>query len=85
MSTDGTFDSQVAFRNPDTTSTTLFQLLKTYAGSPVLGFRADGSWAEPTPLGGLRWPGDDLVVFETQAGDPLLAFAPDGTLIAKGI
>lgn len=85
LSTDSDFSAEVAFRNPDPTSTTLFQLLKTYAGTAALGFRADGSWAEPTPLGGLRWPGDDLVVFETQAGDPLLAFAPDGTLIAKGI
>lgn len=85
LSTAAAFDPATAFRNPDVTSTTLFQLLKTYAGPAVLGFRADGSWAEPTPFGGLRWPGDDLVVFETQAGDPLLAFAPDGTLIAKGI
>lgn len=74
--------NQEAFRSASD-AVTEYSLLNTRDGSSWLGAYPDGTWEAPTVFGAFRWPGDDIVVFETSEGEPILAFAPDGTLICK--
>lgn len=76
------FDIDTAFINPDPLDPVRYVIGRAQDESPLIGFYSDGSWSG-SPFGSIRWPGDDIVVFETPAGDPVLAFRPDGTLIAK--
>lgn len=75
--------SDTAFRTTDPLDEVWYAMMRARDGSPWLGAYPDGSWAAPTVFGSIRWPGDDIVIFETQAGDPILAIAPDGSLIFK--
>ena len=72
-----------SFRNPDPMAEVWYSILRARDGTPWLGSYVDGSWAAPTPFGAFRWPGDDLILFETQSGEPIVAIAPDGSLIFK--
>lgn len=80
---DGKFHGDESFRSPDAMDEVWYKILTARDGSAWLGSYIDGSWAAPTAFGAFRWPGDDLVILETQSGEPILAVAPDGTLIFK--
>ena len=72
-----------AFRSSNPLDEIWYAILRSRGGTPWLGSYPDGTWMAPTAFGSIRWPGDDIVILETQAGDPILAIAPDGSLIFK--